>query len=82
MVKKIITEKSFMGKVIKRFLRWVVNLLVLLLIGSCILSFISEDSFLEVLNFLSLRRSIRIALALFIIVFVSEVLREYGKRTL
>ncbi|NBG87895.1 hypothetical protein [Isachenkonia alkalipeptolytica] len=80
MIKEIITDKNFIGNVIQRFFRWVVNLLVLLLIGSWILSFMSEDSFLEVLSLISLGWSLRVVLVLFLIVTVSEIIREYRKR--
>jgi|GEM_PF-5105248 len=80
MIKEIITDKNFIGNVIQRFLRWGVNLLVLLLIGSWVLSFMTEDSFCYFFSFLSLSRSIKIGFALFLVIVVSEILNEYRKR--
>lgn len=80
MIKEIITDKNFIGNVIQRFLRWGVNLLVLLLIGSWVLSFMTEDSFFDVLSFISLGRSIRFVFALLLVVIVSEIIKEHRKR--
>ena len=80
MIKEIITDKKFIGNVIQRFLRWGVNLLVLLLIGSWVLSFMTEDSFFDVLSFISLGRSIRFVFALLLVVIVSEIIKEHRKR--
>ncbi len=80
MIKEIITDKNFIVNVIRRFILWMINLMVVILILFFILSFINGESFFERLSLLSPGLILRMALAMILLVTISEILREYKKR--
>lgn len=80
MIKEIITDKNFIGNVIRRFILWMINLMILILILFFILSSINEESFFQSLSLISLGLIVRIALAIILLITISEILREYKKR--
>lgn len=80
MIKEIITDKNFIGNVIRRFILWMINLMILILVLFFILSFINGESFFERLSLLSPGLILRMALAMILLVTISEILREYKKR--